>query len=144
MTHVDVRQRRGAALFVVTIVIVLVTLSAYGFVVLMQAENRASRIAADRGQVQMVHDSGYEFLRSYAAMSRVERELWAQVGARLARCWMRARCWRWTEAREGEPAVVFARAVDDPRRYLPRAPLDAAWVTTVEEQLRRAPARVGE
>ena len=80
MTHVDVRQRRGAALFVVTIVVVLVTLSAYGFVVLMQAENRASRIAADRGQVQMVHDSGYEFLRSYAAMSRVERELWAQVG----------------------------------------------------------------
>ena len=51
MTHVDVRQRRGAALFVVTIVVVLVTLSAYGFVVLMQAENRASRIAADRGQV---------------------------------------------------------------------------------------------
>ena len=29
MTHVDVRQRRGAALFVVTIVVVLVTLSAY-------------------------------------------------------------------------------------------------------------------
>ena len=79
MTRTDCRQRRGATLFVVTIVIVLVSLSAYGFVILMQAENRASRIAADRGQVQMVHDSGYDFLRSYAAMSRVERELWVGV-----------------------------------------------------------------
>ena len=69
------RRRRGTALFVVTIVIVLVSLTAYGFVVLMQAENRAAHLSADQIQVQLVAESGAEYLRTLLAMPRVDRDL---------------------------------------------------------------------
>ena len=67
--------RRGAALFVVTIVIVLVSLTAYSFVILMQAENRAAHLSADRIQVQAVGDSAGEYLKTLLAMPRIDRDL---------------------------------------------------------------------
>ncbi|MDG2380607.1 MAG: type II secretion system protein GspK [Pirellulaceae bacterium] len=69
------RPRRGAALFVVTIVIVLVSLTAYSFVILMQAENRAAHMSADRMQVQAVGDSAGEYLKTLLAMPRIDRDL---------------------------------------------------------------------
>ncbi len=62
-------------LFVVTIVIALVTLSAYGFLALMQAESRAARAQADQLQVRHVCESGVAYLRHWLSLPRAERSL---------------------------------------------------------------------
>lgn len=68
--------RRGMVLFIVTIVVALVSLSAYGFVVMMQTENRSAHLLADQLQAEQLAHSGVEYVRVWAAASRVERQLW--------------------------------------------------------------------
>ena len=70
------RSRRGVVLFIVTIVIALVSLSAYAFAVLMQTEYRAAHLRGDQMQVGQVADSGSDFLRSLIAQPRAAREEW--------------------------------------------------------------------
>ena len=55
-------DRRGTVLIVVTVILILVSLSAYGFVVSMQTESRADRLRSDQVQCDTVADSGVEFL----------------------------------------------------------------------------------
>ena len=51
-------SRQGMVLFVVTIVIALVGLSAYAFTVLMQTEFRAAHLRGDQLRVDQVAASG--------------------------------------------------------------------------------------
>lgn len=69
------QQRQGVVLFVVVIVVALVSLAAYGFVILMQSENRAAHLAADQMQVEQIAESGNAYLRVLAAQSRAQRDL---------------------------------------------------------------------
>lgn len=70
------QDRQGMVLFIVTIVVALVSLSAYGFVVMMQTENRSAHLLADQLQAEQLAHSGVEYIRVWAAASRAERQLW--------------------------------------------------------------------
>ncbi len=67
------RRRRGVVLIVVTIVIMLISLAAYGFLTLMETENKASRARGDQMQAQSVACSGREYLASLLERPRSER-----------------------------------------------------------------------
>ena len=78
--HRRLRPPRGMVLFVVTIVIAMVTLSAYGFLLMTQTEDRATLQRSDQLQVQQLAGSGVEYARAWAAASRAQRQMWG--GAR--------------------------------------------------------------
>ncbi len=67
---------RGVVLFIVTIVIALVSLSAYAFAVLMQTEYRAANLRGDQLQAEQVAASGTDYLRALLSHSRTERSEW--------------------------------------------------------------------
>ncbi|MCA9199867.1 MAG: general secretion pathway protein GspK [Planctomycetales bacterium] len=67
--------RRGAILFTVTIVILLISLAAYGFSIRMQAEYRATVARGDLLQVASVRESGIAYATSFAGMSRQQQDL---------------------------------------------------------------------
>ncbi len=69
-------ERRGVVLFVITIVIALVSLSAYGFAVLMQTEYRATQLRGDQIQTEQVAASGVDYLRAILSHSRSQRTEW--------------------------------------------------------------------
>ena len=60
-------------LVVVTIVIILVSLAAYGFVALMQTENKAAHLRGDQLQVENVAASGLELVQALMEMPRQQR-----------------------------------------------------------------------
>lgn len=70
---------RGMVLFVVTIVVAMVTLSAYGFLVMTQTEDRAALQRADQLQSQQLAGSGIEYARAWAAASRAQRAFWGDA-----------------------------------------------------------------
>ncbi len=67
------RHRRGVVILVVTVVILLVSLAAYGFLTLMQTENKAALARGDQLQAQAVAASGREFLASILELPRSAR-----------------------------------------------------------------------
>ena len=69
--------RHGVVLLVVTIVLVLVSLAAYGFVTLMQTENRAAHLSGDQLQAESVAASGQELVQ---ALLRLPRQQLAAAG----------------------------------------------------------------
>ena len=71
--HPDPICRRGVVLIVVTIVIVLVSLAAYGFVALMQTENKAAHLRGDQLQAENVAASGLEFVQTFLLLPREQR-----------------------------------------------------------------------
>ncbi len=60
-------------LLVVTVVIMLISLAAYGFLTSMQAENKAARARGDQIQAQAVAASGREYLASILELPRSQR-----------------------------------------------------------------------
>lgn len=66
-------QRDGVVLFVVTVVITLASLAAYGFLATMQGESKASLVAGDQFQVAHVAASGEEFVAVWLQAPRAER-----------------------------------------------------------------------
>ena len=72
-------KRRGVILFVVTIVIAMASLAAYGFVFTMQGENKAAHASADQLQVAQVAASGEEFMAAWLQASREARRLDTQM-----------------------------------------------------------------
>ncbi|MEZ6120842.1 MAG: type II secretion system protein GspK [Pirellulaceae bacterium] len=67
--------RRGAILFTVTIVILLISLAAYGFSIRMQSEYRATVARGDLLQVASVRESGIAYVTAFAGMSREQQDL---------------------------------------------------------------------
>ncbi len=67
------RPRRGVVILVVTVVILLVSLAAYGFLTLMQTENKAALARGDQLQAQAVAASGREYLASILELPRSAR-----------------------------------------------------------------------
>ena len=67
-------NRNGVVLFIVTIVIALVALSAYGFVVLMQGEYRAAQLRGDTIQTEAITDSAIEYSMSLIGLPRYHRD----------------------------------------------------------------------
>ena len=65
---------------VVTVVILLISLAAYGFLTLMQTENKAARARGDQLQAQAVAASGREYLASVLELPRSQRPEGAEVG----------------------------------------------------------------
>lgn len=80
----EFRRRCGVVLIVVTIVLVLISLSAYGFVALMQTENKAAHLRGDQLQAESVAASGEEFLQALLELPRAQRAsaggLWENPG----------------------------------------------------------------
>ena len=72
-------QRRGVVLFVVTVVIALASLAAYGFLASMQGESKASRVVGDQIQVAHIGASGEEFVAVWLQASRAERSSLAMI-----------------------------------------------------------------
>lgn len=70
------RQRRpqGMVLFVVTVVIALISLSAMGFLIAMRAENQMAHLQADQMQVQEIGMSSLELVHELVMMPRDTRE----------------------------------------------------------------------
>jgi type II secretory pathway component PulK len=71
-------HRRGMVLVVVGIVILLISLAAYGFLVLMQTENIASAARGDQLQAQAVAASGREYLAWLMEQPRDARPIAAE------------------------------------------------------------------
>jgi type II secretory pathway component PulK len=67
------RRRRGFVIVIVTVVIMLVALAAYGFLSLMEVENRAAFVRGDQLQAEAVAFSGREYLAAVLEQSRAER-----------------------------------------------------------------------
>lgn len=65
--------RRGMVLIVVTVVILLVSLAAYGFLTLMETENKAALARGGQLQAQSVAASGREYLAHILGLPRSER-----------------------------------------------------------------------
>ena len=63
------RQRRGIALIMVLILIVMISLGAYSFTSLMTAQERATVMMGRRAQAQAAVASGVEYLKDYLAMT---------------------------------------------------------------------------
>ncbi len=68
------QRNDGVVLFVVVIVVALVSLAAYGFVILMQSEHRAANLTADQIQVDQIAESGNSYLRAFTTQSRAQRD----------------------------------------------------------------------
>ena len=68
------RQRSGTTLFVVTIVIAIVALLAYGFALLMRTEYQAVHLRGDQMKAQMLTRSGAAYVHAFLHKSRSERE----------------------------------------------------------------------
>ncbi len=66
-------QRRGVVLVVVTVVILLISLAAFGFLVQMQGENLAARARGDMLQASAVASSGREYLAAILEAARASR-----------------------------------------------------------------------
>ncbi len=80
------RARRGMALVVVMVTVILVALAAYGFNHQMTEAYRASRVQTERAQARLAALSGVDAMRSLAGMPTAERErLIASGSARFRR-----------------------------------------------------------
>ncbi len=69
------RQRRGLVLVAVTVVVLLVSLAAFGFLSQMQAENKAARARGDLLQAAAMADSGREYLAAILESPRSQRPI---------------------------------------------------------------------
>jgi type II secretory pathway component PulK len=67
-------------LIIVTVVLVLVSLAAYGFVALMQAENKAAHIRGDQLQAENVAASGMELIGGLLDLPRSQRAAAGDLG----------------------------------------------------------------
>ena len=67
------RPRRGFVIVIVTVVILLVALAAYGFLSLMEVENRAARTRGDQLQAEAVGLSGASIWRQCSKSRASER-----------------------------------------------------------------------
>ncbi len=72
------KPRRGVVLIVVTVVILLISLAAFGFLTSMQTENKAARARGDQIQAQAVAASGREYLASILELPRSQRPAGAE------------------------------------------------------------------
>ncbi len=100
--------RRGVVLFVVTIVIAMASLAAYGFVLTMQSEHKAARASADQLQVAQVAYSGEEFMAA-----------WLQTSPEA----------RWSD-REMYGDALFAQQVTEPATTEIGAPTGQFYIVT--------------
>ena len=79
------RSRRGMALVVVMVTVILVALAAYGFNHQMTEAYRASRVQTERAQARLAAVSGVDAMRSLAAMPTAERERLIESGSAMFR-----------------------------------------------------------